>query len=337
MDNYNGNWNFRKVFSLQNISNAGLLITILALLVGSAAVNIAFSGTVDLPKIILRAILITLTLLLVSNITIQEAFEKNDKLKTEIAKNASLEAMLDTSFDKFLVEENFRLKKKSWTDKIKYEVRLLDKKASVEDKYIYFVDLKKLTSDKAAEIEVKRQTNEYYINRVKLLNQTEEEWLNEHIDSIDIEYPVINALDLRIEETKKDSDGAIRLDAAKVRAAKIWPKVAFSFVLAIFIGLIAVDVMESPTSEVIIRILMDVVLLVANIQFGMTVGTDTIKLGYLAFYIRKSDLYSRYIQWVQKNGVEESKVKRLLSLVEAQAKADADRAKKEAELAKQVK
>jgi hypothetical protein len=337
MDNYNGNWNFRKVFSLQNISNAGLLITILALLVGSAAVNIAFSGTVDLPKIILRAILITLTLLLVSNITIQEAFEKNDKLKTEIAKNASLEAMLDTSFDKFLVEENFRLKKKSWTDKIKYEVRLLDKKASVEDKYIYFVDLKKLTKDKAAEIEVKRETNEYYINRVKLLNQTEEEWLNEHIDSIDIEYPVINALDLRIEETKKDSDGAIRLDAAKVRAAKIWPKVAFSFVLAIFIGLIAVDVMESPTSEVIIRILMDVVLLVANIQFGMTVGTDTIKLGYLAFYIRKSDLYSRYIQWVQKNGVEESKVKRLLSLVEAQAKADADRAKKEAELAKQVK
>jgi hypothetical protein len=337
MDNYNGNWNFRKVFSLQNISNAGLLITILALLVGSAAVNIAFSGTVDLPKIILRAILITLTLLLVSNITIQEAFEKNDKLKTELAKNASLEAMLDTSFDKFLVEENFRLKKKSWTDKIKYEVRLLDKKASVEDKYIYFVDLKKLTDDKAAEIEVKRQTNEYYINRVKLLNQTEEEWLNEHIDSIDIEYPVINALDLRIEETKKDSDGAIRLDAAKVRAAKIWPKVAFSFVLAIFIGLIAVDVMESPTSEVIIRILMDVVLLVANIQFGMSVGTDTIKLGYLAFYIRKSDLYSRYIQWVQKNGVEESKVKRLLSLVEAQAKADADRAKKEAELAKQVK
>jgi len=333
----NSNWNYKKIFSLQNISNAGLLITILALLVGSAAVNIAFSGTVDLPKIILRAILITLTLLLVSNITIQEAFEKNDKLKTELAKNASLEAMLDTSFDKFLVEENFRLKKKSWTDKIKYEVRLLDKKASVEDKYIYFVDLKKLTSDKAAEIEVKRQTNEYYINRVKLLNQTEEEWLNEHIGSIDIDYPVINALDLRIEETKKDSDGAIRLDAAKVRAAKIWPKVAFSFVLAIFIGLIAVDVMESPTSEVIIRILMDVVLLVANIQFGMTVGTDTIKLGYLAFYIRKSDLYSRYIQWVQKNGVEESKVKRLLSLVEAQAKADADRAKKEAELAKQVK
>jgi hypothetical protein len=337
MDNYNGNWNFKKIFSLQNISNAGLLITILALLLGNAFVSLAFDGTVDFPKIILRAILITLTLLLVSNITIQEEFEKNNKLKTEIAKNASLEAMLDTSFDKFLVEENFRLKKKAWTDKIKYEVRLLDKKATTEDKYIYFVDLKKLTNDKAAEIEVKRQTNEYYISRVKLLNQTEEEWLNAHIDSIDIDYPVINALDLRIEETKKDSDGAIRLDAAKVRTAKIVPKVAFSFILAVFIGLVAIDVLDAPASETFVRIAMDIVLLVANIQFGQSVGTDTVKLGYLAFYIRKSDLYSRYIQWVQKNGVEESKVKRLLSLVEAQAKADADRAKKEAELAKQVK
>jgi hypothetical protein len=337
MDYNYGNWNFRKIFSLQNISNAGLLFTILALLVGSAAVSIAFTGSVDYPKIILRAILITLTLLLVSNITIQEAFEKNDKLKTEMAKTATLESMLDTSFDNFLVEENLRLKKKAWVNKIKSDVRILDKKATTEDKYIYFVDLKKLTKEKAAEIEAKRETNAFYKKRVELLNQTEEDWLNMHIDSIDMEYPVINALDLRIEETKKDGDGAIRLDAAKIRAAKIWPKVAFSFVLAIFIGLVAVQVMEAPTSEVIIRILMDVVLLVANIQFGITVGNDTIKLGYLSFHIRKSDLYSRYIQWISKNNVPESRVKKLLSLVEAQARADAEKAKKEAELAKQGK
>jgi hypothetical protein len=330
----NNNWNYKRIFSLQNISNAGLLFTILALLVGSAAVNIAFSGTVDLPKIILRAILITLTLLLVSNITIQEAFEKNDKLKTEMAKTATLESMLDTSFDNFLVEENLRLKKKSWVERIKYDVRVLDKKATTEDKYIYFIDINKLKEDKAAEVAAKRETNAYYIKRTELLSQTEEEWLNAHIDSIDVEYPIINALDLRIEETKKDSDGAIRLDAAKIRASKIWPKVAFSFVLAIFIGLVAVEVMESPTSEVIIRILMDVVLLAANIQFGISVGNDTIKLGFLAFHIRKSDLYSRYIQWISKNNVPESRVKKLLSLVEVQAKADAEKAKKEAELAK---
>jgi hypothetical protein len=333
----NGNWNFRRIFSLQNISNAGLLITILALLVGSAAVNIAFTGSVDYPKIILRAILITLTLLLVSNITIQEAFEKNDKLKTEMAKTATLESMLDTSFDNFLVEENLRLKKKAWVERIKYDVRVLDKKATTEDKYIYFIDINKLKEDKAAEVAAKRETNEYYKKRTELLSQTEEDWLNQHIDSIDVEYPVINALDLRIEETKKDGDGAIRLDAAKIRAAKIWPKVAFSFVLAIFIGLVAVEMMESPTSEVIIRILMDVVLLVSNIQFGMSVGNDTIKLGFLAFHIRKSDLYSRYIQWISKNNVPESRVKKLLSLVEAQAKVDAEKAKKEQELAKQVK
>jgi hypothetical protein len=333
----NGNWNFRKVFSLQNISNAGLLFTIVALLLGNAFVSLTFDGFVDWAKIVLRAILITLTLLLVSNITIQEAFEKNDKLKTEIAKNATLEAMLDTSFDQFLVEENLRLKKKAWVDSVKMEIRKLDKTASQTDRNIYFTDITKLKDDKKDELLAMRETNAYYLKRTELLNTITDEFMDAHIDSMDVPYPIIHALDLRIEETKKDSDGAIRLDAAKVRAAKIWPKVAFSFTLAVFIGLVAVDVMQNPAQETFVRVFMDLTLLVSNIQFGQSVGNDTIRLGFLAFYIRKSDLYSRYVQWTQKNNVPESKVKKLLTLVEQQAKVDADRTKKESELAKQVK
>jgi hypothetical protein len=329
MDNTKSKW--KKLLTLNNATNLALVATILILLGMGSLVDVFFSGRVDVAKILIRMVNIFLTIVVVSNIVIDTELESNTELKSEMGKSRTFEQnVLDDDFESYLVHHNRNLKKKSWKEAISVEIMQLDKKATLDDKKVFFTDITKVSESRAEALKIERETNEYYIKRVEFLEKITPEFMEEHIDTLDIEYPKVNALDLRVEHMKANNYDIIRLDPQQTRVRIVGPKLLFSGVLAIFLGLITITFLEGNTVETIVKIMLDTMLLLANISFGASTGRSVINTSYTSFYIKKNKLYGDYVSWHDKTNPGMSKVKKLLALIEEEARKQA----KAAEVAK---
>jgi cell division protein FtsL len=299
----------------QSITNVVLVLMILILLGVNSFVLFQFTGYIDWGKIILRTILVLLTVLLVSNLVIDHQKRNNQQLLEEMEKSKNSEKVLDEDFDEFIVEENLVNKRKKYVENIQKQIDSLDKKAKQEDKQLYFIKEDKLTDDEKELLAEKRKTNAYYQRRIALLYERSNEFIDQHLLSLNVKYDEIHIADLRVYADMNSDSDAIRLREAETRARLIAPRIVISIIFAVFLSLIGLQLAESIGLATWIAIGLDLLLVMTNVSFGFSVGNGTIDQSWIAFFIRKNNLYVKYFQWSRKQGKADGKVLKLINMI----------------------
>lgn len=307
----------KKFFTLTNLSNIALFITILILLGVNSFIQISADGQVNFWEIGLRSLLILLSVVLVSNIVIEKKLNGGDKsLAKEMTLSENYEKTLDVDFDSFLVYDNRETKKKAFIKKVNRDIKKLDKKAKEEDLALFFMPVSKMTEAELEEHKQKQLKNKFCIKRYALMEKLQPEWLEKHILTIDVKYPEIKALDLRLNDIKDSDEEELKLKPASIRVKNIIPKMFYGVTISVFLSLIVIRLIEN-TADAWIGVGLDFMMLLANIQFGISVGNSVINQSYLKFYIMKNALYQRYFKWSAGN--PGSKVLKLIEMIEKEA------------------
>jgi hypothetical protein len=251
----------------------------------------------------------------VSNLVIDYQKRNNEQLKEEMQKSKNSEKILDEDFDEFLIDVNIQNKRRKYIETIQRKIDKLDKKASQEDKQLYFIREDKLGEEELAKLKELRKTNEYYKQRISLLYQRSDEFIDQHLLSLNVEYDEIHMSDLKVYSDMYNESDAIKIREVETRTRLIAPRLGISMVFAIFLSLIAIQLAEDVTIATWIAIGLDMLLVLANVSFGISVGNGTIDQSWISYFVKKNNLYVNYFQWSRKNGKADGKVLKLIDMI----------------------
>lgn len=305
----------KRLIRIQSLTNVVLVLMILVLLGVNSFVLFQFTGNIDWGRIILRALLVLLTVLFVSNLVIDYQKRNNKQLAEEMEKSKNSEKVLDEDFDEFIVEENLANKRKKYIESIQRKIDKLDKRAKQEDKQLYFIKEDKLSDEEKAELAERRKNNAYYQKRIALLYERSNEFIDQHLLSLNVKYDEIHQADLKVYADMYNESDAIKIRELETKTRLIAPRLGISIVFAIFLSLIAIQLNDDITAATWIAIGLDMLLVVANISFGISVGNGTIDQSWISFFVKKNAFYVKYFMWSRKNGKADGKVLKLIDMI----------------------
>jgi cell division protein FtsL len=307
--------NMKSLIRVQTLTNIVLVLMILILLGVNSFVLFQFTGDIDWGRIFLRALLVLLTVLFVSNLVIDYQKRNNKQLAEEMEKSKNSEKVLDEDFDEFIVEENLANKRKKYIEKIQKQIDKLDKKAKQEDKQLYFIKEDKLTDDEKAELSERRKNNKYYQKRMALLYERSNDFIDQHLLSLNVKYDEIHMADLKVYADMYNQSDAIKIRETETKARLIAPRLMVSLIFAVFLSLIAIQLAEDISAATWIAIGLDLLLVITNVSFGISVGNGTIDMSWISFFVRKNSLYIKYFQWSRKQGRADGRVLKLIEMI----------------------
>lgn len=243
-----------------------------------------------------RTILVFLAYFTAVNFLYDKCLAHSD-IQNAISEFRKLTKVRDSNFPEFLENiYNPKLKKEAWRDKVNTEITNLERKC--------------------LRAPVKRRGK--YLDKIKTLKTyLTDEYINEHIDTLNVKYyHVLESDFLAVELLEGSSKNKTRIDYESVVFKSVLKKIIPFILISIVLGAVITGSITRPAWEVIVNLLSDLIIIVLRIGQGCWDCPKIINSSYLVPYTNRIGILKEYINWSA--DVPKSKAHILVSKLEAE-------------------
>lgn len=293
MDELRQKITFRKVVGCLMSMAIIAFVVIFQLIIADFNLN-AFKEPDFYIRIVYRLLLIFLTYQAVVNLLFDRQLNAQ-KVKDARTKYIAAVKIKDISFKDFLEEFNRNLKKEAWIDKINRKINKITRKLE-EGKKV------EANTKKIAQLEILK-TDEYI----------EANW-----HYLSCKWSPVFVGDFSIEDSISNNCKRTRSEFNKDLSRLSFRKMATYFLCSLALGMVAINLSFDPanTVEFWFNMIADILIVIMRAgEAGLQVPS-LIDYNFTNVYLYKVDILSQYVEWCERNKLNESKAHKILDYIE---------------------
>ena len=247
-----------------------------------------------------RCVLVFMAYYIANNLVYDKCIN-SEQIKNAFYKFKELNKLKDSNFPEFLKLYNEKLKKEAFRDKINNEIIKLQNKIG-----------------KSKNKRRIQRLNSAIYEKKKLLT---DEYIDANIDFIRVKYYHVLESDFVSTELLENTERhKTRTDYNTVLFKSIIKKVLPYIMTSLVLGMTITNSLNNPTSEVIINLVSDLVIICMRTIQGLYDAQKIIDSAYLIPYTNKVEILKEYLNWNSNNPA--SKASKILNYIEQEEKHD---------------